>query len=172
MKDSISDKKEESSELKRTKSKLSSSMKLDEITPYSTGITNDTHSCDTEGNRSGSKKRSGSRKTSPSTKRYESNKRSESRKRSVSRKRSRSRRRSRSKKRSKSRKRSRYRKRSNPDKRQKARTMPRYKRCVSKGCLENTSWARDIDETSNECVSPTDGTNKNLNNIKISSLIN
>ena len=112
MKGSISDKKEESSELNRTKSKLSSSMKLYEIPQDSTGITKDTHSCVTEGNRSESKERSESRKRSQSTKRpqsrkrYESNNRSASRKRSVSRKISWSRRRSLLKKRSKSRKRS------------------------------------------------------------------
>ena len=58
MKDSITDKKEESSELNRTKSKLSSSMKLYEIPQDSTDITKDTHSCVTEGNKSESKKRS------------------------------------------------------------------------------------------------------------------
>ena len=68
MKDSISDKTEESSELNRTKSKLSRSMKLDDIPQDSTGITNDTHSCVTEGNRSGSKKRSESRTRTQSTK--------------------------------------------------------------------------------------------------------
>ena len=75
MEDSISDKKEESSKLNRTKSKLSSSMKLYEIPQDSTGITKDTHSCVTEGNKSESKKRSESRKRSQSWKRSQAWKR-------------------------------------------------------------------------------------------------